>query len=134
MGGRLEFWRVAMKPGKPFVFGRLDHKPLFGLPGNPVSAFVTFLLLGRPALLKMQGARDLALGRHPGVLAEPMRNRGDRWHYVRVKVEPDGTVRSAGRQASHALSSLAASNGLLPLPPEASLEAGAAVSVLRWEI
>ena len=59
MGGQLEFWKVAMKPGKPFVLGRFGRKLLFGLPGNPVSAFVTFLLLVRPALLKMQGASDL---------------------------------------------------------------------------
>ncbi len=134
MGGRLDFWKVAMKPGKPFVFGRLERQLLFGLPGNPVSAFVTFLLLVRPALLKMQGANDLALPGHPGVLAEAVRNRGERRHYLRVLVGADGTVRSAGRQASHALSSLAVANGLLAVPPETSWEAGRTVSVLRWEL
>jgi len=132
IGGRIEFWRVSMKPGKPFVFGRLGNKLLIGLPGNPVSAFVTFLLLARPALLKMQGATDLALPSHPGVLAEVMCNRGNRRHYLRVQVGPDGTVRSSGRQASHALSSLAAANGLLAVPAETSWNAGAQVSVLRW--
>src|SRR5262249_25475246 len=52
LGGKLEFWKVAMKPGRPFVFGRRNEKFLFGLPGNPVSAFVTFLVLVRPALLR----------------------------------------------------------------------------------
>src|SRR5204863_5718948 len=61
MGGRLEFWRVAIKPGKPFVFGQWKEKFLFGLPGNPVSAFVTFLLLVRPALLHCQGATQINL-------------------------------------------------------------------------
>ncbi|HYE33765.1 MAG TPA: gephyrin-like molybdotransferase Glp, partial [Methylomirabilota bacterium] len=56
VGGVINLWRVAIRPGKPFVFGTLESKRLFGLPGNPVSAFVTFLLLVRPALLKMQGA------------------------------------------------------------------------------
>jgi molybdopterin molybdotransferase len=134
MGGRLEFWKVSMKPGKPFVFGRFGRKLFFGLPGNPVSAFVTFLLLVRPALLKMQGASDLALPGHPGVLAEAVRNRGDRRHYLRVLVGADGSVRSAGRQASHALSSMARANGLLALPAETSWEAGTSVNVLRWEL
>jgi len=134
IGGRIEFWRVSMKPGKPFVFGRLGKKMLLGLPGNPVSAFVTFLLLVRPALLRMQGANDLALPGHPGVLAEMVRNRGNRRHYLRVQVGVDGSVRSAGRQASHALSSMARANGLLAVPAETSWEAGTSVSVLRWEL
>jgi len=52
LGGRVEFWKVAMKPGRPFAFGRYSGRLLFGLPGNPVSALVTFLLLVRPALLQ----------------------------------------------------------------------------------
>ena len=60
IGGELEFWKVAMKPGRPFVFGRCRGKLLFGLPGNPVSALVTFLLLVRPALLRWQGATDVS--------------------------------------------------------------------------
>ena len=66
LGGTLDLWRVKIKPGKPFVFGRLDEKPLFGVPGNPVSAMVTFLVLVRPAILRMQGAEDLDLPSHPG--------------------------------------------------------------------
>src|SRR5262249_15033361 len=53
LGGKIDFWRVAIKPGKPFALGTWKDKLLFGLPGNPVSAFVTFLLLVRPALLQM---------------------------------------------------------------------------------
>jgi molybdopterin molybdotransferase len=133
LGGTLDFWKVAIKPGKPFVFGRWGEKFLFGLPGNPVSAFVTFLLLVRPALLKMQGAGDLALPGHSAVLAGPVRNSGDRRHFVRVCVEASGQVRSAGLQASHALSSLAQANGLLSVPPGASWPGGQTVQVLRWE-
>ena len=133
IGGRLELWKVAMKPGRPFVFGRYRGKLLFGLPGNPVSALVTFLLLVRPALLRWQGATDVSSPAHPGVLAEPLTNPGERRHFMRVKVDPTGKVQSAGLQASHVLSSLAAANGLVDVPPHTTLAAGSAVTVLRWE-
>ena len=131
LGGSQECWKVAIKPGKPFIFGTLGGKFLFGLPGNPVSAFVTFLLLVRPALLRWQGAGEVALPSHPGTLAEALVNRGDRRHFVRVRVDAEGRVHSAGTQASHMLHSLAAANGLVDVPPATTLAAGAAVSVLR---
>lgn len=131
--GQLSFWRVSIKPGKPFVFGRCGEKPLFGLPGNPVSAMVTFVLLVRPALMRMQGASRMALPSHPGVLLEALNNRGDRPHFVRVTVDESGGVRSAGTQASHVLGSLASANGLVEVAPESRLETGAQVRVLRWE-
>jgi len=133
MGGTLEFWQVAVKPGKPFVWGRRGEKFLFGLPGNPVSAFVTFLLLARPAILKLQGAENIALPAHAGVLAEVLHNRGPRQHFMRVMVDSAGQVRSAGVQASHALSSLARAEGFIQVPPETLLRAGASVRVMRWE-
>ncbi|NBR84683.1 MAG: molybdopterin molybdenumtransferase MoeA [Proteobacteria bacterium] len=131
LGGSQEFWKVAIKPGKPFVFGTLAGKFLFGLPGNPVSAYVTFLLLVRPALLRWQGAAETGLPAHPGTLAEPLVNRGDRRHFVRVRVDAAGNVHSAGTQASHMLHSLAAANGLVDVPPETTLAAGTNVRVLR---
>jgi len=103
------------------------------LPGNPVSALVTFLLLVRPALLRWQGAANVSLPAHPGVLAEPLANDSERRHFMRVKVDPRGKVYSAGAQASHVLSSVAAANGLVEVPANTTLTAGAAVSVLRWE-
>ena len=112
---------VAIKPGRPFVFGRLGEKFLLGLPGNPVSAFVSFLLLARPALLRRQGASGISLPAFPGVLAEPLANPGTRRHYMRVIVDVDGRVRSAGIQASHGMSSLAAANGLVDVPPASRL-------------
>jgi molybdopterin molybdotransferase len=133
LGGELGFWKVAIKPGKPFVFGRIGPKFLFGLPGNPVSAFVTFLLLVRPALLRWQGAVEVSLPGHPGVLDEALSNQGDRRHFVRVCVDLAGRVRTAGVQASHVLGSLAACNGLVDVPPATRLSAGTAVTVLRWE-
>jgi molybdopterin molybdotransferase len=129
----LDFWKVAIRPGKPFVFGRWGEKHLFGLPGNPVSAFVTFLLLVRPALLRWQGAANIDLLSSFGALAEALGNDGDRRHFVRVRLDATGQVRLAGLQGSHILSSLAQANGLVEAPPRTTLPAGARVKVLRWD-
>ena len=131
LGGTVDFWKVAIRPGKPFVHGQLNGNHFFGLPGNPISTFVTFLLLVRPMLVRMQGGLDFALSTSRGVLAEDMANRGNRRHFARVVLASDGTVISAGLQASHALSSLGLANGLLELPPETSWEAGREVNILR---
>jgi molybdopterin molybdotransferase len=133
IGGRLDFWNVDMKPGKPFAFGRREGKLFFGLPGNPVSALVTFFLLVRPALLQMQGARDLLPPRQSAPLAEALENRGDRRHFMRVTLDAAGQARSAGKQASHILSATARSHGLVDVPPNTTLPAGAVVQVLRWD-
>jgi len=132
-GGQLGFWQVAIKPGRPFVFGRRGNRFLFGLPGNPASALVTFLLLVRPALRRWQGAAEIALPTHAGVLVEPLANPGDRRHFVRVSVSQAGQVRSAGAQVSHVISSLAAANGLVDVPPRTTLLAGKTVQVMRWD-
>ncbi len=131
LGGKMDFWRVAIKPGKPFVFGRRGEKVLFGLPGNPVSAMVTFLLLVRPALRRWQGAIDVLPPITHGILAEGLANHGDRRHFMRVRMDENGEVRSSGTQASHLLSSLAVANGLVEVPPNTTLAAGSAVRVIR---
>lgn len=132
LGGRQEFWRVAIKPGRPFVFGQYLGKPLFGLPGNPASALVTFLLLVRPALLRMQGALEVGLPTQRARLAESLMNRGERRQFLRVVVDSEGLARSAGLQGSHGLAALAAANALLELPPNSSWEQGAEVTILRY--
>jgi molybdopterin molybdotransferase len=133
MGGELNLWRVAIKPGKPFVFGRAGGKLLFGLPGNPVSALVTFLLLAHPALARMQGAGETGLSECPGMLTGPLTNPADRRHFMHVVQDRAGRVRSAGAQASHLLSSIACANGLVDVPPHTTLASGATVTVLRWD-
>jgi molybdopterin molybdotransferase len=143
LGGDLQFWKVAIKPGRPFVFGRLpasahhqstiNSKLFFGLPGNPVSAFVTFLLLVRPAILRWLGASNVTLLSHPAVLAKPLENQGERRHFMRVRIASDGKVFSAGVQASHILSSLAAANGLVDVPAQTTFAAGTTVDILRWD-
>jgi len=133
IGGQLDFWEVALKPGKPFAFGRREGKLFFGLPGNPVSALVTFFLLVRPALLQLQGARDILPPRQAAPLIEPLENRGGRRHFMRVTLDLAGNVRSAGGQASHILSATARSHGLVDVPPNTTLSAGTVVEVLRWD-
>jgi len=133
LGGVLDFWKVSIRPGKPFVFGRLGEKVLFGLPGNPVSAVVTFLVLVRPALLRWQGAERVEMPSHPGTLSEPLANAGDRRHFMRVLADEQGVVRPAAGQGSHMLGSLALANGLVDVPTRTILAAGTSVRVLRIE-
>lgn len=132
LGGRIELWRIAVKPGKPFVFGQLGERFLFGLPGNPVSAFVTFVLLVAPAIRRLQGADDTSWPTRFGRLDESLSNPGDRRHFMRVHVNAQSRVRSAGLQASHALRSLSQANGLVDVPPGATLAVGSEVRVICW--
>ncbi len=133
IGGELDYWKVAIRPGRPFVFGRWQSRLFFGLPGNPISALVTFLLLVRPALLRWRGIADVALPAEPGMLDEPLSNPGERRHFMRVKMDGERKVFSAGLQASHALSSAAMANGMVDVPPGTVLSAGTRVEVLRWD-
>jgi molybdopterin molybdotransferase len=133
-GGKIDIWRVAIKPGKPFLFGRVDDCAVFGLPGNAVSAFVTFLRLVRPAILKMMGAAgpELALLKVPARMMVDLGNDGDRAHYFRGRLE-DGKFQPIGRQESHALFGLSQSNALLRIAPGEKIARGALVEVEVWE-
>jgi molybdopterin molybdotransferase len=132
LGAQIEIWRVAIKPGKPFLFGNIGECAVFGLPGNPVSAFVTFLQFVRPAILKMMGATNLNLPQVPAKLAVDLTNEGDRAHYVRGKLER-GRFTAVGRQESHALFGLSQSNALLRLDLGQSLKADEIVDVQIWD-
>jgi molybdopterin molybdotransferase len=128
---KIDIWRVAIKPGKPFLFGRLGDCFVFGLPGNPVSAFVTFLQFVRPAILKMMGAANLDLPRAMAKLSVDLANDGDRAHYLRGRLK-HGNFTPIGRQESHALFGLSQSNALLRLAPGESRKRGEAVEVELW--
>lgn len=130
LGGAIDFWRVAIKPGKPFIHAQVLGKPLFGLPGNPVSALVTFWLLVRPTLLQMAGVKDVGARTSFGTLAEEIRNTGDRRHFVRVMIDGEGNVQASGPQASHRLASLAAANGLVDVAAAETWPAGKSVKVI----
>jgi molybdopterin molybdotransferase len=128
LGAEIDIWRVAIKPGKPFLFGRIGECAVFGLPGNPVSAFMTFLQFVRPAILRMMGATHLDLPKVPAKLLVHLRNDGERPHYIRGKLE-DGSFTPVGRQESHALFGLSQSNALLRLAAGEELESGTMVEL-----
>ena len=132
LGAKIDVWRVAIKPGKPFLFGQVSGCAVFGLPGNPVSAFVTFLQFVRPAILKMMGANNFDLPKTQVRLTVDLANEGDRTHYVRGRIE-NGTFLPIGRQESHALFGLSQSNALLRIVVGESLKAGAIVDVQTWD-
>ena len=132
LGGKIDLWKIAIKPGKPFVFGRLGERFLFGLPGNPVSAFVTFLIMVGPAIRRLQGAGSLSLPTQIGHLEMPLSNPGNRRHFMRVHVDDKGGVRSSGLQASHALKGLSCANGLVDFPPGTTMPVGSKIQVIRW--
>ncbi|MDQ3609857.1 MAG: molybdopterin molybdotransferase MoeA [Actinomycetota bacterium] len=136
LGVRERFWRVALRPGKPTWFGTREDEGgarlVFGLPGNPVSAMVTFLLFARPALLALQGA-DPAARRVPATLTEPIAALPDRAQAVRVRLEETVTGRAAtptGPQGSHQLRSMVGAQGLAIVPAgDAELPEGASVTI-----
>lgn len=132
-GGSIIFWKVNMKPGKPLAFARLQGKPVFALPGNPVSAMVSFELFVRPSILKAMGHRRLHRPKVRMTLMEPLTNEGERPHLVRGMVRRVGDnyqISTTGNQSSGRLSSLTQGNGLIRMPPESSLAAGETVEVL----
>ena len=128
--GEVNFWRVAMKPGKPQAYGIADGKPIFGLPGNPVSSLVVFELFVRPALLKMAGHIDLLRPTFKAVLSESITNRDGRVNYMRaILKESEGqyTAETTGPQGSGILHSLVLANGLITIPAGVTLAAGETV-------
>ncbi|SEM47371.1 molybdopterin molybdochelatase [Syntrophus gentianae] len=119
VGTAIEFWRVAMKPGKPLVYGRIGGKPIFGLPGNPVSTMVSFEQFVRPVLLKMMGQRCLFRRTLQAILLEGLEKQPELTYFVRVQVkrEGDGYVAvPTGEQSSGVLKSMVRANGLAILP------------------
>lgn len=121
LGMKVKFWKVAMKPGKPLVFGTMGNKPVFGLPGNPTSAMISFEQFVRPALLKMMGHTSLFRPLIEATLAEETKMYSNRLHLVRCKLfERDGTMMavSTGTQSSGALRSMVLADGLMILPPD----------------
>jgi molybdopterin molybdotransferase len=117
--GGIQFWRVNMRPGKPVAFGRVDGVPFLGLPGNPVSSFVTFELFARPVLRKMAGHTLLFRQVVPVIMDDAIPGFHERRHFVRARVrwQEDGWhAATTGEQGSHRLSSTLAVNALVVLP------------------
>jgi molybdopterin molybdotransferase len=135
-GVTLEFWKVAMKPGKPLAVGRSASAHVLGLPGNPASAMVTFALFGVPLLRAMQNDRRPLPSPLRARLAEPAKRSPDRTELARVALDlRDGEIvaRVHANQSSGAATSLAASDGVALLAPgDTPLDRGALVDVVRW--
>jgi molybdopterin molybdotransferase len=126
--GALDFWRIRVQPGKPLAFGEVRGVPVIGLPGNPVSALVTFELFARPLIRRMLGLSGSGRLTLPVAARERMTKDRERRAYLRVEISrgADGLeARAAGGQASSQLRPLAAANALLIVPEgEAAAEAG----------
>ena len=143
--GAMTFWRVRMKPGKPLAFGQLtaeiDGKlrtvPVLGMPGNPVSAMVSFELFVRPAILRMRGLKDLDRQLCDAILDDPVSWKDDRRHFLRVLIEARGSGLHAsltGEQGSGILNSMVQANGFAIIPEEwSSAPAGAHVKVMFFD-
>ena len=128
--GKLDLWQIAIKPGKPFAYGRVGAAHFIGLPGNPVSSFVTFLLLVRPFLLRLQGVRDVApvayLARADFVWPKADRRR----EFLRVRQNADGALDLFGNQSSGVLTSAVWGDGLVDNPPGGTIARGDLVRYL----
>ena len=135
--GEIAFWRVRMKPGKPLAFGTIQGVPLLGLPGNPVSALLSFELFGRPALLKMQGRTRFAKPTIEATLVDEIRRKDNRRHYVRVRLETrDGETLAhlTGDQGSGILLSMVRADGIAIIPEDARhVDAGTRVRVMMLD-
>lgn len=132
LGGEIKFWKVNMKPGKPVVFAVLNGTPLFALPGNPVASMVAFEMFVRPVMLKMMGHRQIFRPAVTGIMAEELKNSGDRPQIIFVRisqVERDYLVSTMGRQSSSRLASATGGNGYIKLAPDQSLVPGDEVQV-----
>jgi molybdopterin molybdotransferase len=132
-GAELHLWKVDMRPGKPITFGSLGGKPVFGLPGNPVSAMVTFELFVRPMLLAMQGRRGTGRLTVRATALAPIVNRGSRRGYLRVVLEArDGRwgARLTGEQGSGILRSMVSADGLAVVRGNSAVAVGEDVEVI----
>src|SRR6266852_5523617 len=117
--GEINFWRINMRPGKPVAFGHIGSVPLLGLPGNPVSAAVTFELFGRPVIRKMLGHTRLLRPQVDVVVEDGVSDRAMRRHYVRAHVEwRNGRfiAHTTGNQGSNIMTSLLNANALVIVP------------------
>ncbi len=121
LGAEMNFWKLAIRPGQPLAFGKIQGKLAFGLPGNPVSSMVTFEQLVRPAMLKMGGHRSYGRPVVQAVFQEKFSKKPDRRHFLRgILTREEGVfkVRTTGDQGSGILTSMVKANCLIDVPEE----------------
>ncbi len=133
LGMEMIFWKVAMRPGQPLAFGTIRGKPVFGLPGNPVSSMISFEQFVRPSLLKMMGCHHIFRPVVEATLIEEIRKMAGRRYFVRgfVSLEKDQyVVTTTGEQGSGILRSMVKANGLIVIPEDLEIvRAGEKVKV-----
>lgn len=133
IGNSMKFWRVAMRPGRPLAFGTMQGKPIFGLPGNPVSSMISFEQFVRPALLKMMGHRNLFRKTARAAMAEDFRKKEGLRYFIRVRLRQEKgelIASTTGDQGSGILKSMVLADGLVELPEELTeIKAGTSVKV-----
>ena len=136
--GSIQFWQVAMQPAKPFAFGKIGGKPLFGLPGNPVSSMVAFEQFVRPGLLKMMGSSRIFRPRILGRTRVKLSTDPEKTVFVRVRTSTEGELRwsePSGGQSSNVLSAVVAGDAFAVVPEGTGVvEAGEPVmlEMFRW--
>ena len=130
--GRLDLWQIAMKPGKPFAYGTVGNAHFMGLPGNPVSSFLTFALLVRPFLLRLQGVQEVA----PKSIAATARfdwpKADKRREFLRVRRHPEGGLELFNNQSSGVLTSAAWGDGVVDNPAGQTIAAGDTVQYIAF--
>ena len=134
--GTLQLWQIAMKPGKPFAYGQIPHAGgsahFMGLPGNPVSSFVTFSLLVRPFLLRLQGVRDVAPKAIAATAGFDWPRADKRREFLRVRQGADGTLELFPNQSSGVLTSAAWADGVVDNPAGQTIARGDTVRFLPF--
>jgi len=123
-GNEMQFWQVAMRPGKPLAFGSMGGVPAFGLPGNPVSSMVAFEQFVRPSILKMMGHKNIFRKTVRATLEEDITKKRGTRHFIRALVKYENgkyTATSTGEQGSGILKSMVSANGLIILPENAAV-------------
>jgi molybdopterin molybdotransferase len=121
LGMEMVFWKVAMRPGQPLAFGTIGGKPVFGLPGNPVSSMISFEQFVRPSLLKMMGRRQLFRPVIEAILKEEIKKMTGRRFFIRGTVSFEKNqyfVTTTGEQGSGILRSMVKANGLIVIPED----------------
>lgn len=130
--GTLELTRIAMKPGKPFMFGQVQDCPILGLPGNPAAALVTFLILARPFLLKKQGIEDYQAVSYSAPAGFEITKPGKRREFLRVKLNTKGKLDAHPNQSSGMLSSASWADGFAVIPEHSTVSLGEKLEFLPF--
>lgn len=125
--GTVHLWRLAIKPGKPLLYGQLNDKPIFGLPGNPISSLVTYLMVAHPALLQMQGLHNTQPNSYHFRAGFSKKKNATRAEYLRVQLQPKDqglTIVPFPKQGSGVLSSASWATGLALVPADTEVNEG----------